>query len=55
MTYCPMAGLYRNQEMVDLGADVVLAFQRNGSRGTQDCMDRARRAGLTVVLVEEQS
>ena len=50
-TYCPMAGHYRNQEMVDLGADVVLAFQRNNSRGTQDCIDRARTAGLRVEVV----
>lgn len=48
-SFCPAAGNYRNQEMVDLGADVVLAFQLNGSRGTQDCMDRARAAGLRVV------
>ena len=49
-TYCPKAGHNRNQEMVDLGADVVLAFQCNGSRGTQDCIDRALAAGLTVIL-----
>lgn len=48
-TYCPKAGHYRNQDMVNLGADVVLAFQRNGSRGTQDCIDRALAAGLKVV------
>lgn len=53
--YCPQAGHRRNQEMVDLGAHVVLAFQRNQSRGTQDCVDRARAAGLTVVLKEEQA
>lgn len=47
-TYCPAAGNYRNQDMVDLGADIVLAFQLNGSRGTQDCIDRAKAAGLTV-------
>lgn len=51
--YCPKAGHHRNQDMVDLGADVVLAFQRNQSRGTQDCMTRARAAGLVVILKEE--
>ena len=48
-TYCPAAGNYRNQRMVDAGADVVLAFQLNGSRGTQDCIDRAEAAGLSVI------
>lgn len=51
-TYCPAAGAYRNQDMIDLGATVVLAFQRNGSRGTQDCIDRARAAGLRVIVKE---
>ena len=51
-TYCPKAGHYRNQEMVDAGADQVRAYQLNGSRGTQDCIDRARAAGLTVILKE---
>jgi hypothetical protein len=50
-SYCPMAGFYRNQEMVDLGADVVLAFPLGESRGTLDCMARARRAGLLVIPV----
>lgn len=54
-TYCPNAGHYRNQDMVDLGADVVLAFQRNGSRGTQDCIDRALTAGLKVIPHTEAS
>jgi hypothetical protein len=52
-SYCPLAGHYRNQEMVDQGADVVLAFQLNHSRGTQDCITRARAAGLIVFLMEE--
>lgn len=51
-TYCPLAGHYRNQEMVDLGADQVRAYQLNYSRGTQDCIDRAKAAGLTVILKE---
>jgi hypothetical protein len=48
-TFCPSAGHYRNQEMVDLGADVVLAFNRNNSRGTADCVRRAKAAGLKVI------
>lgn len=46
--YCPLAGHYRNQAMVDLGADLALAFPLGESRGTQDCMKRARKAGIEV-------
>jgi len=48
-TYCPVAGHLRNQRMVDLGAEVCLAFPLGTSRGTRDCMRRARRAGIRVV------
>ncbi|MET9339249.1 SLOG family protein [Nonomuraea sp. NPDC003804] len=47
-TYCPWAGWTRNQAMVDLGADVCLAFIRNNSRGTADCIRRAEKAGIPV-------
>lgn len=48
--YCPAAGHLRNQAMVDLGADVVVAFFKEGAAnaGTHDCVRRARSAGLTV-------
>lgn len=46
--YCPMAGHLRNQEMVDTGADVCLAFPLEDSRGTKDCMKRAKKAGIPV-------
>ncbi|WP_079674441.1 SLOG family protein [Mycobacteroides abscessus] len=46
--YCPMAGHYRNQEMVDLGADICLAFPLGKSNGTRDCMRRAAKAGIPV-------
>lgn len=46
--YCPMAGHIRNQKMVDLGADICLAFPMPDSRGTVDCMRRARKAGIPV-------
>ncbi|SEC67707.1 Uncharacterised protein (plasmid) [Tsukamurella tyrosinosolvens] len=42
------AGPIRNQEMVDLGADVCLAFPETGSRGTWDCVRRAENAGIPV-------
>lgn len=43
------AGPLRNQAMVDLGADVCLAFPMPSSRGTFDCMARARAAGIPVI------
>jgi hypothetical protein len=46
------AGPIRNQEMVDLGAAVCLAFPMPQSRGTRDCMRRARAAGIPVVACE---
>jgi hypothetical protein len=46
------AGPERNQRMVDLGADVCLAFPLANSRGTRDCMRRAEAAGIPVKVVE---
>ena len=42
------AGHLRNQYMVDLGADLCLAFQVDDSSGTADCVRRARLAGIRV-------
>lgn len=44
------AGPIRNQHMVDLGAGLVLAFPlaMGDSRGTRDCIQRARAAGIPV-------
>lgn len=44
------AGPIRNQEMVDLGADVCVAFHQKGAGnvGTSDCVLRARHAGIEV-------
>ena len=44
--YCPTAGIRRNQEMVDAGADLLMVFP--GGDGTEDCVRRARRAGIEV-------
>jgi YspA, cpYpsA-related SLOG family len=48
--YCPVAGNYRNQVMVDSGADTCLAFLQAGAgnRGTSDCCERAGKAGIPV-------
>ncbi len=45
------AGPMRNQEMVDLGAEVCLGFPRPGSRGTHDCIRRAELAGIRTIVV----
>jgi hypothetical protein len=46
------AGPIRNQAMVDAGGySVCLAFPIGESRGTRDCMARARTAGILVVEV----
>jgi hypothetical protein len=47
-THGRAAGPIRNQEMVDAGADVCLAFPMSGSKGTWDCVRRARKAGIPV-------
>lgn len=42
------AGFARNRAMLDLGPDLVIAFQRDNSRGTQHTIDEARRRGIVV-------
>lgn len=46
------AGILRNLEMLDEQPDAVLAFQRNGSRGTQHTIDEARRRGIPVEVYD---
>ncbi len=46
--YGKRAGPARNHAMLDLGVDLVLAFQRKGSKGTQSTIDEARRRGIPV-------
>lgn len=46
------AGPLRNQEMVDLGADLCLAFPRPDSRGTRHCASAAEAAGIPVTYHE---
>lgn len=49
--YCQMAGMYRNQDMVDTEPKptVTLAFPIGRSPGTRDCMRRAELAGILII------
>lgn len=42
------AGPIRNAVMLDLQPDLVIAFQHNGSSGTQGTIDEAKRRGIPV-------
>jgi hypothetical protein len=44
------AGPIRNQQMLDTGIDLVLAFP--GGRGTADMIQRAQKAGVEVVTLD---
>ena len=46
--YDSFAGKRRNPAMLDERPDLVLAFQRNGSGGTQHTIDEARKRGIPV-------
>lgn len=53
-SYCPTAGHRRNQHMVDTldpAVDLAAAFQRDGSTGTEDCLQRIRSARIPHLLV----
>lgn len=42
------AGPLRNKKMVDLGADICLAFPKGKSAGTRGCMKLALEAGINT-------
>ena len=48
--YGKPAGPIRNKEMVDTGPDVVIAFQRDNSKGTDNAVKLARAALIPVFL-----
>lgn len=45
------AGVIRNQEMVDY-ADRLVAFWDGKSPGTKDCIERARKKGIKVKVIQ---
>lgn len=47
-THPRRGGILRNLRMLDERPDLVLAFQRGGSRGTQHTINEARRRGIPV-------
>lgn len=51
--YFAGAGRARNQKMVDLGADLCLAFIKNNSRGASHCAQAAEDAGIPVRIFRE--
>jgi hypothetical protein len=50
--YGAAAGPLRNAQMVTAGANLCVAFVHPQSKGTIDCRDKARRAGIFTLQVD---
>jgi YspA, cpYpsA-related SLOG family len=46
--YGKRAGFIRNEEMANLGADLLIAFWDGRSRGTLDMMERCAKYGIPI-------
>jgi hypothetical protein len=46
------AGVIRNQKMLDTGIDLVVAVPTKNSRGTYDMINRAKKAGVEVMVIK---
>jgi len=55
--YGKAAGIIRNNKMLDLNPDLVLAFHENltESKGTKHCIKEAKRRGIDVLLFTGES
>lgn len=45
------AGFIRNQIMIDLSPDLVIAFWDGKSKGTHDTINKAKKKGITTLVV----
>jgi hypothetical protein len=51
--YGKYAGPKRNEDMVKSIPDIILAFQKDKSRGTQNTIDLGRKYGIHIKIFEE--
>lgn len=45
------AGPLRNQQMVNTNPDICIAFPLEGSRGTWDCVKRAKNSNIPIRVI----
>lgn len=50
--YGKKAGPYRNMDMIDYGAELLIAFPENGSKGTRQCATYAKSLNIPVYFPE---